>query len=446
MFTRINLRNFRSFDSIEFDLTKKGNSPKNLAIIYGENGAGKSNLLSAFVLLDELLGTMDVRDTYEELLNQKAIFNDEELEKNLRQRLMSGLRDIQAIIDDYGMIGSDMPIFAEYEFCIGGNCGIYTVELGEKEILHERLEYLLNKRRGVYFDCTSKAISINSNIAKNRDFLSDIKATAKRFWGKHSILAIILHELYDKSNAYAWENISDNFIDVITEFRMLSCSIGIGTRRWNRLTAPLDVLEDPIQGRLSKSQETQLDVAENIFTQFFSAINSNIRKAYYERTYSENKIDYKLYFEEFIANSSRRIPFSIESTGNHQLIKVLCCILSACLGGIIVLDEADSGIHDLLFQKIIKETEPLITGQLILSTHNTLLMESDISQDSIYVISEEPHGHKSIRCINDYQKRTYLSNNIRNKYLNNEYGGLPEVHEVDFRTLLIHLSNELDKN
>ena len=114
MFTRIKLRNFRSFDSIEFDLTKKGNSPKNLAIIYGENGAGKSNLLSAFVLLDELLGTMDVRDTYEELLTQKAIFNDEELEKNLRQRLMSGLRDMQAIIDDYGMIGSDMPIVAEY--------------------------------------------------------------------------------------------------------------------------------------------------------------------------------------------------------------------------------------------------------------------------------------------------------------------------------------------
>ena len=96
MFTRINLRNFRSFDSIEFDLTKKGNSPKNLAIIYGENGAGKSNLLSAFVLLDELLGTMDVRDTYEELLTQKAIFNDEELEKNLRQRLMSGLRTVKS--------------------------------------------------------------------------------------------------------------------------------------------------------------------------------------------------------------------------------------------------------------------------------------------------------------------------------------------------------------
>lgn len=445
MFTRINLRNFRSFDSIEFDLTKKGNSPKNLAIIYGENGAGKSNLLSAFVLLDELLGTMDVRDTYEELLTQKAIFNDEELEKNLRQRLMSGLRDMQAIIDDYGMIGSDMPIVAEYEFCIAGNFGRYVVEFGEKEILHERLEYLLNKRRGIYFDCSTEAITINGNIVKDHDFLSDIKATAKRFWGKHSILAIVLHELYDKSNAYAWDNISDNFFDVITEFKMISCSIGIGTRRWNQLTAPLEVLEDPIQGRLAKSNETQLDVAENIFTQFFSAVNSNIKKVYYERTYSDSKINYKLYFEVFIANSSRRIPFSMESTGIHQLIKVLCCILSACVGGTVILDEADSGIHDLLFQKIIKETKELISGQLILSTHNTMLMESEIPQDSIYVISEDSTGHKSVRCINDYQKRTYLSSNIRNKYLNNEYGGLPEVHEVNFPILITQLSKELDK-
>ena len=445
MFTRINIRNFRSFDNIEFNLSKKGNIPKNLAIIYGENGAGKSNLLSSFIFLNELLNTMDVRDAYEELLNQKAFFNDEKLENTLRQQLMSGLRDIQAIIDDYGMIGCDMPIIAEYEFCIGENYGTYTIELGKKEILHERLEYLLNKRKGVYFDCTEKKISINSNIVKDRDFLSDIKSAAKRFWGKHSILAIILHELYDKSSTFAWENISDNLLDVLSEFKMLSCSVGIGSRRWNSINAPLEVFEEPVQGKLLKNDERQLDIAENVFTQFFSAINSNIKKAYYERIYSDNIINYKLYLEEFIANSSRRVPFSIESTGNHQLIKVLCYILSACFGGIVVLDEADSGIHDLLFQRIIRETESLITGQLIFSTHNTMIMESDVSQDSIYIISEECKGHKSICCINDYQKRTYLSNNIRNKYLNNEYGGLPEIHEVDFQTLLMQLSNELDK-
>ena len=54
MFTKITLENFRSFDHIELDLTEKGNTAKHLAILYGENGAGKSNLMSAFVLLPEV--------------------------------------------------------------------------------------------------------------------------------------------------------------------------------------------------------------------------------------------------------------------------------------------------------------------------------------------------------------------------------------------------------
>ena len=149
MFTRIKLQNFRTFDDIEFDLATKSGKPKNLAIIYGENGAGKSNLVSAFVLLRELLETMNVRDVYEELLSQKSIFSDEELERIMRQQIVAGLRDIQAIIDDCKMVDCDAPIGVEYEFNIGGNKGKYCVQLGKTEILHERLEYTLNRRKGI---------------------------------------------------------------------------------------------------------------------------------------------------------------------------------------------------------------------------------------------------------------------------------------------------------
>lgn len=444
MFTKIRLENFRSFDSIEFDLKGKGNVPKHLAIIYGENGTGKSNLMSAFVLLSEILKTMDVRDAYEELLNQKSLFNDENLEKAMRQSLMSGLRDIQAIISDYSMVGCTAPISVEYEFYIGGNIGKYSIELGKNEILHERLEYLLNRRRGIYFDCTSDTISINSAIVTDKDFLADIKATAKRFWGKHSILAIVLHEMRDKAKAYAHENISENFFDVLAEFEMVSCYLGIGSRRWNRLNAPFEVLEEPSQGEMAKKDELQLDVAEKVFTQFFTAINSNIKRVYYKRAYTDQQIDYQLFFEKFVAGTYRNIPFSMESTGNHQLLRVLCYTLCACLGGIVIIDEADSGIHDVLFQKMILEIASLIDGQLIITTHNTMLMESDLPRDSIYMISEENPGSKVIRCISDYEKRTYVSNNIRNKYLNNEYGGLPEVKNINFTMLLDLLSKELD--
>ena len=443
MFTKVRLKNFRSFDNIEFDLTGRGGVPKHLAIIYGENGAGKSNLMSAFVLLSELLKTMNVRDTYEKLLNRKSIFNDESLEQALRQSLMSGLRDIQAIISDYSMIGSDGNIVAEYEFSIGGSTGIYSIELGEREIIHERLEYLLNRRRGIYFDCTKDSLSINSAIVLDKDFFADIKAAAKRFWGEHSILAIILHEVRDKSRTFAQENISENFYDVIAEFKMLSCYLGIGSRRWNRIVAPFQILKDPIDGEISKQKERQLDLAEKIFGSFFSGLDSNIKGVNYKRSYTDQKIDYQLFFEKFVAGSYRSIPFTKESTGNHQLLRVLCYILCACLGGTVIIDEADSGIHDVLFQKMIRGIWKQINGQLIITTHNTMLMEADLPRDSIYVISEDAPGSKIIRCISDYEKRTYIGNNIRNKYLNSEYGGLPEGKSIDFSVLLDLISKEL---
>lgn len=446
MFTKVRLQNFRTFDSIEFDLTNKNSTPKNLAIIYGENGVGKSNLVSAFVLLNELMATMDVRDAYEELLNQKSIFSDQKMEKRLRQQLIAGLRDMSAIINDCRMVNCDDPIVAEYEFNIWGNAGKYRIELGDNEIISEHLEYLLNKRRGVYFDCSKDAITINNGIVKDKDLLADIRATAKRFWGKHSILAIIIHELYDKSESYGRDNISSNFDDVLSELYILSCSIGFGTRKWDKLYAPFPVFEDATLGSLPKDKESQLNVAESIFSQFFSAINSDIRRVTYEKVYSGNYINYKLFVEKMIAGAYRSVEFSRESAGNHQLLRILCYMLTACAGGIVILDEADSGIHDLLFKKLLQEIYAHIDGQVIMTTHNTMLMESDFARDATYILYEEEAGHKIIRCVTDYEKRTYLSNNIRNKYLNNEYNGLPKVKEIGFRELLDMISAEMDRS
>lgn len=443
MFTKIKLQNFRTFDNIEFNLTTKGNAPKNLAIIYGENGVGKSNLVSAFVLLCELMATMDVRDMYEELLAQKSIFNDEKMEQDMRQRIMEGLRDMRAIINDCRMVNCDAPIVAEYEFSIFGNSGKYYIELGENEIICERLEYLLNKRRGVYFDCSKEAITINSGIVKDKDLLSDIKATAKRFWGKHSLLAIISHELYDKSESYGRDNISANFEDVLGELGILSCSIGFGTRKWDKLYAPFAVFEDATRGKIVTEKENQLDFAEYIFSQFFSAINSDIRKVEYEKSYNGNYINYKLIVEKLIAGEYRKIDFARESAGNYQILKILCYLLTACMGGTVVLDEADSGIHDMLFQKMLQEIHEHISGQVIMTTHNTMLMETDFARESTYILYEETAGHKIIRCVADYEKRTYINNNIRNKYLNKEYEGIPEIKEIDFERLINKMSSEI---
>lgn len=441
MFTKVYLKNLRSFDEFELNLAGKNGIPKKLAIIYGENGAGKSNLMSAFVLLNELKQTMDVRDIYEELLSQEALFKDKEIEDSLKKQLIDGLRDIRAIIRDYRMIGCEDTIVAEYEFCIGNNFGSYRVEFDQEEIVYEKLEYLLNKRRGVHFECSRDGIEINKAIIKDKDFYTDIKATAKRFWGKHSLLAIIEHELADKANSYGRENLSETFFDVLIELSMLSCYVKYGHRQWNSIYAPLSVFNSADRGKISKDKESQLDLAEQVFTKFFSAINSDIHRAYYKRSYSDKWIEYSLYLDKTIAGKDCSIDFAKESTGNHQLLNVLCYLLIACLGGNVVLDEADSGIHDLLFKKILQEVVDSISGQVIMTTHNTTLMETDFARESTYVMSEEKTGRTVVRAISNYENRTYVSNNIRNKYLNNNYEGLPKVTEIDFAPIIKNITD-----
>lgn len=447
MFTKITLENFRSFDHIVFDLTEKGNVPKHLAVLYGENGAGKSNLMSAFVLLPELTRTMDVRDAYERLLTRDAIFQDEKMEKVMREQMRHSLGDMSAIIKDYRMIDCEDPIVAEYEFNINGNNGCYRVEFGQDEIVHERLEYVLNRRRGLYFDCSSDGILINDTVIQGtngKDFLVDVKETAKRYWGKHSLLAILLYEMKDKSNAFGRDNVTENFNTVLREFRGLSCAVSMGNKSWEGLSSKLQVLKRPLQGHLSLRRETELDYASDFFTQLFTSVDLSVRKIFYKKEFHDDEIYYKLIEEKYIAGNYRRIDFERESAGNCQLLNISCYLLTACMGGVVILDEAEANIHDLLFQKLLEEIRPILKGQVIMTTHNTMLMEASFAREATYILSVDPDNpsDKKIRCISDYRKRTYAANNIRNKYLNCEYGGVPELRQTEFQESIEKICNE----
>ena len=447
MFTKITLENFRSFDHIVFDLTEKGNVPKHLAVLYGENGAGKSNLMSAFVLLPELTRTMDVRDAYERLLTRDAIFQDEKMEKVMREQMRHSLRDMSAIIKDYRMIDCEDPIVAEYEFNINGNNGCYRVEFGQDEIVHERLEYVLNRRRGLYFDCSSDGILINDTVIQGtngKDFLVDVKETAKRYWGKHSLLAILLYEMKDKSNAFGRDNVTENFNTVLREFRGLSCAVSMGNKSWEGLSSKLQVLKRPLQGHLSLRRETELDYASDFFTQLFTSVDLSVRKIFYKKEFHDDEIYYKLIEEKYIAGNYRRIDFERESAGNCQLLNISCYLLTACMGGVVILDEAEANIHDLLFQKLLEEIRPILKGQVIMTTHNTMLMEASFAREATYILSVDPDNpsDKKIRCISDYRKRTYAANNIRNKYLNCEYGGVPELRQTELQESIEKICNE----
>lgn len=435
MFEYVKLKNFKSFGNIEFSLLDRNNQPKKMILIYGENGIGKSNLASAFFMLSETLRTMDVRDIMESLLADDAdhLKNREEFKKIFRMRY----KDIETLIKENKTVASTDPMLIEFGFRIKGKSGKYLLEMNDSQIIHERLEYTLTQRRGAYFDITPEKTNINTKIFQDRSSYQAIKKACAKFWGKHSLLSILMHESDDKADNYIREQIEDNFSTLLAFFSRVSCKIKIGSRQERGVIGlPPEILGEYENGRISRHDEKILDRTEKMLNAFLKLTYKDIVKAYYKRTYEENHIQYQLVVTKNIAGKARDIDFSLESTGTQALIQQLPFMLVVVTGSVAIIDEFDTGIHDLLVKALATSLYECIEGQLIMTTHNTLLMESDIPKECIYVINEVDSGEKEIQCILHYNNKIGDKNNIRRQYLVGKYTGIPEEPTIDFKSLL----------
>lgn len=68
MFTKIRLKNYKSFVDFSVDFLQKKGLAQKAVIIYGENGVGKSNFASAFYTLCESVQTISVRKAIQTFL------------------------------------------------------------------------------------------------------------------------------------------------------------------------------------------------------------------------------------------------------------------------------------------------------------------------------------------------------------------------------------------
>lgn len=435
MFEYIKLRNFKSFGDIYFDLRDKKGNPKNLILIYGENGIGKSNLASSFFMLSETLRTMDVRDILQTILSEDPeSLNDEEIAKFIKMRY----KDIETIIKENKTVDSDEPMYLEVGFRLNQKSGKYILETNDSEIIHEYLEYTLSRNRGTYFDITPAAITMSPKIFNDKSAYLQVKESYKRFWGKHTLLSIIMHESDDKANRYIRKQISENFALVLDFFSSISCKVKFGSHQERGIIGlPPEIFGDFDNGRIPNKKIMRLDKAEKMLNTFFHMTYRDIEKVYYKRTPKEDYTRYQLMIVKNIAGKKRELEFSLESTGTQSLIQLLPFMLVVVKGSTAIIDEFDTGIHDLLVQTLVSSLNNNLEGQLIMTTHNTLLMEKDsVPKECIYVINEIENGNKEIQCITHYDPKIHKNTNIRAQYMLGKYNGIPENSIIDFTELL----------
>jgi len=446
MFSYIHLENFKSFENITFDFHQNKHEAKKMIAIYGENGSGKSNFVSAFEVLWMFFKCLPHSKPNTDFLKLLA-FANESGDISLEPAVIDAMLDrhscqtnIFSFLRNCRMAGCEKTTVIEFGFIIDAVEGHYTLKFTD-QILFEELYYLHNQRRAKLFTISQSDSGIQSEISKvtkNKSYQKELKELVHQYWGKYSFWSILADELIQKNAAYLIKNLSNSVATVFLTLMSTSSSYQPSAPKEaimnNSYQIAFPAVLDIVFGETSAENEKYLKRYEELLTSYLSQLYPDVVEAYYKNDYRNDRILYQLYIRKKIAGLVRDINFNMESTGTRKLVDELQPLVNVLYGFVSVYDEIDSNIHDLLMRNLLMSLAENIPngGQLIFTTHNTLLLET-IDPNSVYVINIDSEGNKEVSCCSDYDyKRIQRTNNLRNLYLKGMFGGIPYSTGIDF--------------
>lgn len=436
MFTYVKAKNFKSLKDIEFNLNKTKTKTNQFISIYGENGSGKTNIVELFKLLQQ--STMS-RAT--DIAMNKMPKEFWKIQEEMSDQLPTEIRQIFQLsfnLKEYRMLDEEDATEIEYGFKINNKDGFYYIKFDD-EIIEEKLYYMAGKQRAYLFQINkenNKIIkNLNKNIFINEKYNEELIDGIDKYWGKYTFLSLLSFETIEKNKDYIDNNISKNIIEVIDRIWLMTVHVDKGA---------LKIIPDGFvkvrklnniqKGIVKKDKLPEIKKYENVLNIFFTQAYADIKEVKYEINEKEDRIHYELYFNKMIGGQIKSIPSKLESDGTRRILNQFDTIIGSLLGETVIIDEIDNGIHDVLMKNIIMSIKDEITGQLIITTHNTLLLEI-LPKENIYILSTDYNGNKTINSIKEYGIKIQKNNNARDLYFKGVFGGIPTTDYIDFEEI-----------
>ena len=446
MFLYLEAHNFLSFGDVFFDLRETRTRAKEFVALYGENGSGKTNIVTMFYLLSRSLHSLQSIKDYEEFSEfinaSKNNIPVDVIEEAIK------MRRFDSFITSCRTLDSQEPTTIKYGFLVNGIEGYYEIGFTD-HVIFEKLYYTGDKSRTTLYSISENDGHVNYKFSpsfiRGSQYQNEIEENINKYWGKHTLFAIINNEFSQKNKQYLLEQINRNFFRVAQLFNKLAivCKTSIHSAKGTTVKRFNSVLNDLAYGEITENDLYKIRLTESILNDFFTQAYADIKKVQYRITEQKGKIIYSLQFHKMIAGKIREIDYRHESAGTQSILSIFEALIGAVFDGIVIYDEIDDGIHDLLLNCILISLLPHITGQLIITTHNTLLLEK-ISPNNAYVISTDYTGEKEINCLSDFGIKENDNHNARLMYLKGVFGGTPFVDYIDF-SKIIHELNESKK-
>lgn len=450
MFTYVKAKNFKSLKDIEFNLNKTKTKTNQFISIYGENGSGKTNIVELFKFLQQ---SAIARLT--DIAMNKLPKEFWKIQEEMGDQLPTEIRQIfQLSLDlkEYRMLDEKEATEIEYGFKINNKDGFYYIKFKD-EIIEEKLYYMAGKQRAYLFELNKedgKIIkTLNKNIFMNDKYNEELIDEIDKYWGKYSFLSLLSIEMIEKNKEYIDNNISKNVAEVIVQIWEMTVQVDKGASKiMPNILKKAQKLDNIQKGYIEKNQLNELKKYETVLNIFFTQGYADIKEVKYNITEKENKIYYELYFYKMIGGEIKPIPSKMESAGTRRILDQFDTLIGSLLGETVIIDEIDNGIHDVLMKNIIMSIKDEITGQLIITTHNTLLLEI-LPKEYIYILSTDYNGNKTINSIKDYEIKIQKNNNARDLYFKGVFGGIPTTDYIDFEEIKYALEdskNEIKEN
>ena len=442
MFSRIVLDNFKSFDHFEFDLhqNKSEKSVKNIAVIYGENAIGKSTIIDSFRLLNKVKNSIASSKFANQLYGGKFPSIQNPMDKLYVND--DFLYNASEYIRFYKKIGSTSNLKAQYESFIGSDKYVYRIAFDSASIVEEKL--FVNGDLLFGIDRYGRAELLEKHFLSN-ELRNTISERFRMYSGNHSVLSCINSIYKEIDYKYANKNISKYVLNYIFELEKLHV-FKETTNFPAMFIYNSNLLPVLVFGNYFDSMKKQLENTKMALTMFFSSIYSNIKKVDYDiEATSDNNRMYSLVFVEGDGDKESRVPYNLASTGTKKLLELFPTFYEIVAeNNIVVIDEIDSGVNDILLKTIFDSLGNDIKGQLIVTTHNTLLLKS-INKKYIYLLDRDHNNNHIISySLDAFGRQIQSGTDIIGQYIKGLYGGVPQTGCFSMKYIVECVEDEKD--
>ena len=348
---RVVLDNFLSFGHLDFDLCGR-DGPLSYALIYGENGSGKTNLVQSVRFLYDSVGTIVRSESMDYILASLGSNDVLKLPEDVEGRRLESL---MLMGRSYRMTGTEEPMSLRYEFDTDACRLSYAMTISsDGSLVREEMSRFTTGSR------TSRLFLVEStdegpDVRFGRGvFGPEISRKLRRripeSWGGDSLLAILMSEFSRNGYAFMESSISEPMMSAMGFVSGLSTYVGGDPRKvaWPDGT--------PVEGGAIEPEEKPfLDAYGRAASSYLVRLCSDIKGAEYETWDIGGLLEYRLAVDRVVAGERRRIPIEQESAGTRKLLRMLPALLRCVQGGVALIDGFDSGIHDRMVRDMLED-------------------------------------------------------------------------------------------